>query len=162
MGISSFPLNTDATPPADPPAADDVPCDGWWPAINLAVLRENVRLDPTATPRLRDAARQAMLDIAGELADWRVLQEAAGHASLAAVPARIKVDGQSDYVLRWRRAVEAVVAADLGERSIGQQVTSAGLDRAEALQSDVDRHHRNVRHAVRSFLGKPRIVAELL
>lgn len=162
MGISSFPLNTDMTPPAAPPAADDVPCDGWWPAINLTTLRENVRLDPARSERVRDAVRQAMLDIAIELAAWRAEQETAGHASLEAVPARIKVDGQSDYVLRWRRAVEAVIAADLGERSIGQQMTSAGVDRAEAFRADVDVHHRNVRKAVRDFLGRTRIVAELL
>lgn len=162
-GFVFRPPNADATPPADPPSADVVQCDGWWPDINITELRDAVRLDTNIPPaRLRDAVRQAMLDIAAELNDWRLEREAAGADNLTDVPARIMVDGQSDYVLRWARTIYSCVGADLGERLIGQGATAAGVDRAEALANEVDPHLRNVRHAVRDFLGRPRIVASLV
>ncbi|WP_271165815.1 head completion/stabilization protein [Brevundimonas intermedia] len=161
-GISFNLPDDDAAPAPVLPAADDVPCDGWWPGVNLGALRDAVRVPSGETERLRDAVRQAMLDIAGELAAWRADQVAAGYAKLADVPGRIVVDGKSDYELRWFRAVYSVVAADVGERAVGPQLSSAGADRLEALRADVDVHLRNVAFAVRDFLGKPRIVAEAL
>lgn len=162
-GFVFNPPNSDTEPPAPPPAADAVMFDGWWPNMNITAVRDAVRIDTTVTPdRLRDAVRQAMLDVAAALADWRVDQEAAGYTSLAAVPARIMVDGVSDYVLRFNRAVYSVVGADLAERQIGSRLTSAGADRAEELSADIDIHTRNVAWAVRDFLGRPRVIAEAL
>lgn len=158
--FSFTPTNSDAEAPAAPPGPDWIQCDGWWPAVNITEVRQAVDLNNNVTAeRLRDAVRQAMADIALELAPWRALQTA---AKLEEVPGRIQVDGQSDYVLRWRRAVYSVVAGDLGERLLGQGLTKTGADRAEALQAEVSTHHRNVGNAVRDFLGKPRIRARLI
>lgn len=158
--FSFTPPNTDADLPAAPPGADWVACDGWWPGVNITEVRQAVDINNSVTAeRLRDAVRQAMADIALELAPWRALQTA---TKLEQVAGRIQIDGQSDYVLRWRRAVYSVVAADLGERGLGQGLTKAGADRAEALQAEVSSHHRNVSNAVRDFLGKPRIRARLI
>jgi len=163
--VSGFvfpPQNTDAdAPPAE--AAGLVKGDGFWPDININDVRDVVRLDTTITPaRLRDAVRQAMLDIAAALANWRASQEAAGASTLSDVPSRMKVDGVSDYVLRWSRAVYSVVGADLGERLASQSATAAGVDRAQALGQDVLVHQRNVSFAVRDFLGRPRIRARMI
>tara|TARA_R110002167_G_scaffold12963_5_gene54875 strand:- start:4889 stop:5383 length:495 start_codon:yes stop_codon:yes gene_type:complete len=161
-GITFNPLNTDTDPPADPPAGDVVMFDGWWPSINITAVREAVRIDTTVTPdRLRDSVRHAMLDIAQDLEGWRAQQEAAGHTNLEAVPARREIDGQSDYLMRFNRAVYSVVGGDVGERQLGSGLTSAGADRAEQLKADVDVHARNVSAAVRAFLGLPRIRARL-
>lgn len=156
------PQNTDAeAPPAEAP--DLVKGDGFWPDINITDVRDVVRLDTTITPaRLRDAVRQAMLDIAAALADWRASQESAGASTLSDVPSRMKVDGVSDYVLRWSRAVYSVAGADLGERLASQSATAAGVDRAQALGQDVLVHQRNVSFAVRDFLGRPRIRARMI
>ena len=62
----------------------------------------------------------------------------------------------------WSRAVYSLVAADLGERMLGQGLTSTGAERAEALGSEVGLHQRNVTHAVRDFLGRPRIRAKMI
>jgi hypothetical protein len=160
--FSVTPLNTDAQPPAELPAHDIVQGDGWWPAINITAGRQAVDLNNNVTaPRLRDAVRLAMTDIALELASWRA-DNAAGYAKLEDVPGRIMIDGQSDYRLRWFRAVCSVVAGDLGERLLGQGLTKAGADRAEALGAEVGFHQRNVVHAVRDFLGRPRIRARLV
>lgn len=158
--------NTDAVPPIDPPAADLVAAGGWWPDVNITGVRQAVDLNTKVTPeRLRDAVRQAIVDLASEpaMAAWRRTQVAAGYERLGDVPSRdIEVDGQSDYCLRWTRAVYSLVAADLGERLLGQGLTSAGADRAEALQSEVCLHQRNVTHAVRDFLGRARIRARMI
>lgn len=162
-GISFNLDNRDDEPEVTPPEADDVRCDGWWPAINLTSLRDTVRLQANvSTATIRDSVRQAMLDIATELASWRAEQEAAGYESLAEVPPRISIDDRSDFAMRWLKAVRSVVAADIGERQVTQQLTSAGADRADVLSRDVDVHQRNIRFAVRDFLGRPRIIAEAL
>lgn len=156
-GISFNPPNTDDQAPAPLQPADEVRLSAFWPAVNITAVREAVRLDTNITAgRLRDAVRHAMLDISAELAPWRALQEAEGYASLTDVPARIEVDGESDYVMRFNRAVYSVVGSDLGERQIGGGLTTAGAERAEQLRYDIDVHMRNVRYAVRDFLGKPR------
>lgn len=162
-GFSFPPPNTDNTPPADPPAADVVRGDGFWPDVNITDVRDAVRLDTTIpAARLRDAVRIAMLDIAEALAVWRAGQEQAGHTRLIDVPSRIEIDGRSDYALRWNRAVYSVVGADLGERLLSQSANAAGTERALAMSSEVDIHQRNVIHAVRLFLGKPRIRARMI
>lgn len=147
--------------PAAPAPEGKVTADGWWPDIDLEYLRDTARLNQTKIPtaRLREAVQCAILDIADELSDWR--KENASYASLADVPA-MKVDGQSALVVRWIRAVNACVAADLGERLLGQSSTSAGHDRALELLSEADLHRRNVVFAVRQFLGRTRVVAELI
>lgn len=154
--------STIAAPPAEP-ADGAIAGDGFWPDLDLARLRQAVRIDQTVTPvRLRDVARGAMLDIMDELEDWRVEKTLAGFSTLADVPARRRVDDVSDYEVRWFQAVTAVVAADLGDRQLGQSVRSAGVERAEELSADIDVHRRNVTYAVRDFLGVPRIIAEAI
>lgn len=162
-GFVIVPPNTDAAPPVAPPAADVVHGNDFWPGINISDVRDAVRLDTTIpAARLRDAVGNAMLDIAVELRTWRRQQQAAGYATLADVPSRDEIDGVSDYVRRWTRAVYAVVGADLGERLLSQSATAAGVDRAQAMGEDVNIHQRNVTYAVRDFLGQPRIIAEVI
>lgn len=154
--------STIAAPPAEP-VDGTITGDGFWPDLDLSRLRQAVRIDQTVTPvRLRDVARGAMLDIMDELEDWRVEKTLAGFVTLAEVPARRRVDDVSDYEVRWFQAVTAVVAADLGDRQLGQSVRSAGVERAEELSADIDVHRRNVTYAVRDFLGVPRIIAEAI
>ncbi|MGQ3044546.1 MAG: head completion/stabilization protein [Brevundimonas aurantiaca] len=165
-GFTFNPANTDAELPAQPPAADVVNAGGWWPSVNITAVRQAVDLNTKVTPeRVRDAVRQAVVDLANEpaMAAWQAAQLAAGHLKLEDVPARgVTVDGQSDLCLRWTRAVYSLVAADLGERLLGQGLTGAGADRAEALGAEVGLHQRNVAHAVRDFLGRPRIRARMI
>ncbi|PZU62235.1 MAG: head completion/stabilization protein [Brevundimonas sp.] len=154
---------SDTQPDPAPPAADNVVCDAFWPAINLTDLRQAVRLNTDVTPeRLRDAVRIAMLDMARELQTWRLEQQLLGHATLSAVPARQRVGDVSDYLLLWARGIYSIVAADIGERQTGEALTAAGATRAEALQADVAVHQRNVVHAVRDFLGLTRVAVALI
>lgn len=165
-GFTFNPPNTDAIPPAGLPEADVVKADGWWPDVNITGVRQAIDINTKVTPeRLRDAVRQAIVDVASEpdMVAWRAKHEAAGIAKLEDVPARVlNVDGINDYGHRWTRAIYSVIGADLGERMLGQGLTSAGADRAEALGSETLIHQKNTRHAVRLFLGKPRTRARLI
>lgn len=163
MNITTHNLSDTSAP--DQTSSDVLACDGWWPSISLAAIRDAVRVPSGEVERLRDAARQAMLDFASEpdIVRWRAEQEGAGHGALQAVPSRVlSVDGKSDFELRWFRAVYSIVAADVGERASGPQASTPGKDRREALLTDVEFHQRNVAHAVRDFLGRPRIRARMI
>lgn len=154
---SSIPAPDAATAPAS------IVCGPFWPDLDLVALRAAIRIDQVVTEeRLRDVARNAVLDIMEELDAWRRDQVAAGHAVLADVPGRHQVDELSDYQVRWTRAVQSVVAADLADRQLGQSARSAGMERVEELSADIDIHRRNVTYAVRDFLGRPRIIAEAI
>lgn len=154
--------NTDADPdaPGQQIPADVVACDAFWPSINLTELRDAVRLD-TAIPanRLRDAVRNAMLEMGRALAGWRAAREAEGATKLSDVTPRRMVDGQSDYAVLWARGIYSIVAGDLSERLRGMTATKAGHDRADELETEGDVHARNVVYAVRDFLGRTRVRA---
>lgn len=157
--------NTDGDPvaPGVQTPADIVAGDGWWPDVNLRDLRDAVRLDTSVpTVRIRDAARNAMLEMARELRVWRADQEAQGRTALKHVPGRILIDGQSDYLILWARGVYSIVAGDLAGRLRGMSATAAGHDRADELATEGDVHARNVAWAVRDFLDAPRVRARTL
>lgn len=150
---------------AEPPAAPDpqiITGDGWWPDVDLAKLREIVRIDTTVTPaRLREAAADAMIELGAELGEWRAPLEAAGHANLHAVPAP-QVDGQSQKVTLYTRAIYSTVAADLAERLQDISATAAGVERAQELACPADEHRRNARWAIARLTGKSHVVVELI
>lgn len=149
--------------PGSPASAASIDCGPFWPAVDLSHLRAAIRIDPSVTAeRLRDVTRNAVLDVMRELDGWRAAQILAGYHTLAEVPGRFQVDSQSDYVVRWQRAIASIVAADLSERQFGQSARQAGVERAEELSVDTDIHRRNVTYAVRDFLGRPRIIAEVI
>lgn len=160
-GFVSLPPAQDADPPASP-APDVVAGDGWWPDIDLSALREAARLDTTVPPaRLREAAALAMIEVGSQLAAWRAPLELAGAANLQAVPAP-QVDGRSQLVLLYSRAVYSTVAADLAERLRDANATAAGLDRAQELLCPADDHRRNARWAVADIQGLRRATVELI
>lgn len=150
-------------PVAAAPASGSVAVDGFWPALDLDALRAAIRVDSVVTDaRLRDVTVAAALEVAAELADWRAGQEALGHDALDKVPPRRVIADQGDYAILWTRAVQAGVIADLGDRQLGQSARAAGSDRVEQLSGEVDIARRDQRHAIRDFLGLPRIVAEAM
>lgn len=160
--MSGFVFPPPSTSPA-PPDQGVIAADGWWPAVDVAAVRAAVRLDTTITAdRIEDAIRQAVADLAHDLADWRAVHEAAGIESLDDVPGQVRAGGRGRLTLRWFRAVYSTVAADLGERLISQGLTSAGADRVDELRTDIAEHRRNAAFAVRDILGRPRIDSELV
>lgn len=136
--------------------------DGFWPSIEPAELRARIRLDGTvAEPRLRAAIIAAVLTANDELATWKARQLAAGHATLEDVPAA-QVDGKSRLVQLYLRVVACATAAEVAERYRSYDTTAAGNQRADDLTPSIDELRRDVRWAIRDFLGSPRMTVELI
>lgn len=150
-----------AVPPESPEEAT-IDCGPFLPEIDPADARARMRLDGTVTPeRLRTALVEAALSVHDELAGWINEQVAAGHETLAAVPAR-QIDGESAHVLRFQRAVRCLATANLIERYRSFDATAEGHQRADALDPTVDDLRRDARWAIRDILGARRTTVELI
>lgn len=136
--------------------------DGFWPAIDPVALRQRIRLDGSvAAERLRAAIIAAVLSVNDELAVWKEKQRDAGIRMLEWVPA-VTVDGKSRLVQLYLRAVDCATAAEVAERYRSYDATAAGNQRADDLSPSIDELRRDVRWAIRDFLGTPRMTVELI
>lgn len=134
----------------------------FWPEIDPAAARDSMRLDGTITAaRLRTALVEAIAKTNQELATWRTGKQAEGRATLADVPAE-QVDGESEHVARYRRAVYCTAAANLIERYRDYDSTGEGHKRADALTDPIDDLRRDARWAIRDILGAGRSTIELI
>lgn len=159
--VAPPPLNPAEIPPE---LAADVLLEGgdWWPDINLVELRQLMRVDPAIhVGRLREAAIGAVLSVRRELRDWKAAHQEAGVASLADLPGE-EVDGLTEAVFLYTRAVYSSAAAELIERLRDLGTTASGHDRDDELQAAAGEHRRAERSAIRDLLGATRITAELL
>ena len=155
--MSGFVANAGNTP-----AAASITSGPFWPAIDPATLRQQLRIDGSvANDRLRAAIVAAVMAVNGELDAWRVQQEAAGFATLAAVPAPV-VDGASRLSLLYQRAVACATAAEVAERYRSYDTSSTGDRKADALTPSIDELRRDQRWAIRDFLGQRRTTVELI
>lgn len=150
--------------PEATPAVEGTIADDWYPAIDLDQLRRDHRIGTVqvVTPeRLRDAVRAALLSIDNQLGAQAAAWEAAGHASLADVPAK-KIDGVSRLVIAFHRAVGALTKVELIERHRDLDTTTGGDRDAGALDPTIGELHRDAVHAIRDILGRTRTDVELL
>lgn len=141
---------------------DRITNDGWFPDIDLANARATMRIDGTVTPeRLRDAAIAAIACANAILAAWRDMQQAAGYARLADIPAT-QVDGESVQLARYRRAIYHLVHADLAARYRDFDATASGHAKADALEATVDEARRIAHWALNDLQGIARTTVELI
>ncbi|WP_010176288.1 head completion/stabilization protein [Pseudomonas sp. PAMC 25886] len=142
--------------------SDHINTDPFWPSIDLDGLRASLRIDSSVTPaRLETAVIAAAINLNNELSEWRVAQQAAGHATLADVPSD-RIKDVSVKVHLYRRAIEAGTGAEVCERYRDYSATNTGSDKAEALTPNIDDYRRDLRWAVRDFLGRTRTTVELI
>ncbi|WP_278362657.1 MULTISPECIES: head completion/stabilization protein [Stutzerimonas stutzeri subgroup] len=136
--------------------------DGWFPDLDGQHLRESLRLDGSITDaRLETAAVNAVIEINRELKSWKAQQLAAGNASLADVPAD-QIQGESQLLHLYRRAIYCSAGAELAERMRDYSATGDGAERAEALTPTADEYRRDARWALRSILGRVHTTVELI
>ena len=104
-----------AVPPAPvSPEGTTVTVDGWYPEIDCNAMRDTLRIGEIVThARLVAAIQSGLITVTGELRDWRAQQDAAGHASLAAVSGEDKIGNEARLVLLFTRAVRMMAAAEL-------------------------------------------------
>ena len=143
-------------------AGGHINTDPFWPSIDLDELRATLRIDSSVTPaRLETAVISAAINLNRELSDWRAAQQAAGYATLEAVPGdRIKDVSVKAHL--YRRAIEAGTGAEVCERFRDYSATNTGNNKAEEVAPTIDDYRRDLRWAVRDFLEKSRTTVELI
>ncbi|WP_200844673.1 MULTISPECIES: head completion/stabilization protein [unclassified Novosphingobium] len=156
-----------ATPPAseiEQPAAPETPVinDGFFPDVDPAAVRAAARIPTSITPaRLRAAILGAIMTVGIDVQQFATIQIAAGHATLAAVPAP-HLDGESVQLIRYQRAVALYAKAELIERHRDFDTTAAGGSQADELTPSIGELRRDAQHAVRDLVGRGRTVVDLL
>jgi hypothetical protein len=160
MSFVALPPSADSEQP--PAAETPIVNDGFFPDIEPAAVREAARIPTSITPpRLRAAILGALLTTKGDLRAYRAAKVAAGHARLADVPAE-ELDGTSELLIMYQRAVALYAKAELIERHRDFDTTSAGGNDAQELTPTIGELRRDALHAVRDILGKSRTTIELI
>lgn len=154
------------TPSVVPPraeVAEPIIAGDWFPDIDLATLRLELRLDSdtVAHERLRRAAIGALITVTNDLSAWQADQIAAGHASIDDVPGP-SIDGTKRGVFLFHRAIGALVKAELTESARDFDLTGAGGRAADLLEPSIGDLRREARHAIRDILGRTRTAVELI
>ncbi|MFC0206439.1 head completion/stabilization protein [Novosphingobium soli] len=153
-----------AAPALDEPAAPEavIVNDGFFPDIEPGAVREAARIPSSITPaRLRAAILGAIMTVECDLRAFAAEANAAGHTTLAAIPAPV-LDGQSVQLMRYNRAVALYAKAELIERHRDFDTTSAGGNQADELMPSIGDLRRDALHAVRDILGKRRTTIDLI
>ncbi|MCY1420928.1 Phage head completion protein (GPL) [compost metagenome] len=136
--------------------------DGFWPDIEGDAVRAAMRLEPAiTTERLTEAVVAAMVNVNRELRPFKLARQAEGHATLADVPAD-QINGESELVATYRRAVYCSAGAEVAERFPNVDTSRHGAMHAEQLAPTVDDLRRDARFAIRDLLGVSRTTVELL
>lgn len=157
-----------ARPPSSeieaPPAAEAIVTnDGFFPDIDPAHVRDVARIPPTSitAPRLRGAIVGAIMTARNDLLAFATASIAAGHASLAAMPAA-QIDGASVRVHAYQRTIALFAKAELIERHRDFDTTAAGANQATELEGSVEDLRRDAQHAIRDILGRTRTTVDLI
>ncbi|AZD34670.1 Phage head completion-stabilization protein [Pseudomonas chlororaphis subsp. aurantiaca] len=134
----------------------------FWPSIDLDALRGTLRLDNSITaPRLETAVIAAAISVNRELAAWRIEKQAAGYSKLEDVPGET-VEDVSEQIHLYRRAIEAATGAEVCERYRSYDTTNSGGKKADDIEPNIDDYRRDLRWAIRDFLGIKRTTVELI
>lgn len=155
--MSSFIAN--ASPTAAQPT---ITAGAFWPAIDVDLLRDAIRVPGDVTPqRMRATVVTAVMSVTRELEHWREGKQADGHATLADVPAQV-IDGASRLVQLYLRAVYCATAVELHERYRSYDATSQGNQRADDLTPTIGEIRRDLRNAISDLLGTRRVTVDLI
>lgn len=136
--------------------------DGFFPDIDPAAVRDAARIPTSITPaRLRAAIIGAIMTAGIDLQQFAADSIAAGHATLAAVPAP-QLDGASVQMFRYQRAIALYAKAELIERHPDFDTTAAGGAEGNDAATAIGSLRRDAMHAVRDMLGQTRTVVDLI
>ncbi|EPJ4165327.1 head completion/stabilization protein [Citrobacter freundii] len=151
------------TPEQAPDSGKDIITNTpFWPGLDITEFRAEMRTDGTVTPaRLRQAVLTAIAEVNAELHDFRLRQMSAGYTSLAEVPAD-EIDGESQRLQLYRRAVWCWTKATLTERYRDFDATGSGNKKADELVTTVDDLWRDVNWSLSRLQDKPRMTVELI
>ena len=143
-------------------AGQPIDNDGFWPDIDSSNVSAVLRLDGSVPAvRLEQAVVSAMLTLNRELRGLKHRYRSAGYQTLADVPAE-RLNGHSEWLLLYRRALYCATGAELCERYRSYDSTREGQHNAEALTPTIDEYRRDYRYAVRDLLGTGHATVELI
>lgn len=154
-------------PGAEPPVEATITNAAFFPDIDPAAIRGQMRLDGTITePRLLMAVTNAIQHINDELADWRLAQQSEGFTTLSDVPGKSgaveSIGGENAKVILYRRAVACYAAAECADRFMNFDSSGKGQKRAEEQTIPIDDLRRDYIRAIADIQGRPRTVVELI
>jgi hypothetical protein len=151
--------------PAAPAEVKPITNDGFFPDISMPAMRDAMRLDSTVTDaRLRPALVDAILTANRLLRDWQLQQLASGIEKLEQVSA-LQVDGESQYLAHYRRAVYSFAKADIFESYRDYDTTASALTdkkNMEWMDTAPDVQRRNGHWAINDILGRTHATVELI
>lgn len=152
-----------STPPAAPPA-HEVDAGAWWPKVDVGAVRARLRIggNTVSQDRLVDAVRNGVIDVTRQLTAWRVGMQAEGFDSLAEIEPDEVVDGQTQKVWLFLRAVSMTAGAELADRYPDLTATREGADRAQLQMDSADDYRRSATRAVRALKGQTGVTVELI
>ena len=132
--------------------SQDVPNISFFPAMNTGDLRTAMRvIEAIPTERVFEELQRAVLATNCELHHWRIAQQAASHADLAAVPADMYGD-QSALSIHYRLAVFHRAKAFLIEKSTDFDSAAEGSAQGKDMEPNVEDHFRIVREELAAIL----------
>ena len=151
-----------ANAPVNVAAPVQISSGAFWPAVDVAQLRDRLRLDHSVTDgRLLHAVSHAIATVNRELETWRQTQSALGLTALDKISDQ-QINGLSIHTLLYLRAIDGFVCAEIADRYRGYDATRSGDQRAEVVHTTSDDYRRDARFAIRDLLGKPRMTVDLI
>lgn len=134
----------------------------FFPNIQLIEIRNAMRIDGTVTnERLKHSAIEAMQTVNRDLKAYRLNAKKEEKNTLAETDEET-INGESELVYLYKRAVFCLTAANLYERYRSYDSTKQGNDKAEQLIDTAGDLKRDYHFAVRDILGSNRMIAELV
>ncbi|MEY0512937.1 head completion/stabilization protein [Providencia manganoxydans] len=138
----------------------------FWPAINTAEFREQMRIDGTVTQkRLLPALKNALIETHRILFQWQQQEQRLGYTTLDSIPAQTIQEGdfsESELVYLHRRAVFCLAKASLTERYRDIDTTPNGSKKADALDPTIDDLQRDATWAMQRIQGTTHNIVELI
>ncbi len=136
--------------------------DAFFPAVDLAVLRDENRIDSTITePRLRSQVIEAMINVNSQLKSVKDEAIENGINTLVEIEAE-QVAGKSILEHRYLRAVGCLTKASLIERYRDYDSTQKGNKNADDLEENIGDLRRDAYWAIADILGEQRTNVELI
>ncbi|WP_315807475.1 head completion/stabilization protein [Pseudomonas sp. C9-3] len=148
--------------PGTPPDVTTINSDEFWPGIELEGLRADLRIGQDIPPaRLEVAVVGALLNVNRQLRDWQSQLQDQGYTALSQAPAP-KVNGHSEKVQNYQRAVRCAVAAELLERYGWYDTTHSGQEDVDERRPSVDDYRRDLAWALSDLCGRRRMTVDLI
>ncbi|MGB1239881.1 MAG: head completion/stabilization protein [Pseudomonadales bacterium] len=136
--------------------------NGFFPDVDPNQFREVMRVDSGITnARVRHALIDAIGKINIDLAAFKQLQSNLSIATLSDVPAP-QVDGQSQHLHDYQRAVFCQAKAELNERYQDYDSSNNNSGRSDDIADSIDDYRRQSILAVRRIAGVSQSTIELI